>query len=261
MRKTIDDIRAAKNPAQPLVCLTAYTTPMARSLMPYVDLLLVGDSLGTVIYGMDTTVGVSLNMMIAHGQAVMRAEPDIPVIVDLPYGTYEDSMEQAVATARTVMEKTGAHGVKLEGPYAGQIKAIVDEGIPVMGHLGLQPQSVEKEGGYKIKGKTDEDTQRLIEEAVMVEGAGAFSFVLEGTKAVAADEIVQASGIPCIGIGASVSCDGQVLVAEDMLGLHYGHLPKFAREYAVLRESIEEAAKAYADDVRARTFPGEENIY
>ncbi len=261
MPKTLTEFSRTKNPDAALVCLTAYTVPMARALGAYVDLLLVGDSVGTVLYGMDNTTGVSLEMMIAHGRAVAKAGTGVPVIVDMPYGTYEDGVEVALANAKRIIEETGADGVKLEGPYAAQIKAIVAAGIPVMGHIGLQPQSVVIEGGYKIKGKSDEDTQRLVSEAAMLAEAGAFSFVLEGTRAAAAEIISKSVPITCIGIGASPECDGQILVAEDLLGLHYGHRAKFVSEYAVLREDIERAAERYAKDVRARAFPREENLY
>ena len=247
----------------PLVCLTAYTAPMAKSLAPYVDLLLVGDSVGTVLYGMENTTGVTLDMMIAHGRAVMRSAPNAPVIIDMPYGTYEESAAVALTNARHIIEEIGADGVKLEGGHdmRMQISAITGAGIPVMGHIGLQPQSVEKEGGYKIKGKTEEQIQNLIHDAKAIEEAGVFAFVLEGTIASAAHEISTATNVPCIGIGASEQCDGQILVSEDMLGLHHGHRPKFVHEYSVLRDNIATAARSYAQDVRSRAFPRDENLY
>ncbi len=263
MPLTLDDIRAHKNKPQAFVCLTAYTTPMAQSLAPHVDLLLVGDSVGTVLYGMENTTGVSLEIMIAHGQAVMRAKANVPVIVDMPFGTYESCASQALESAKKIIDETGADGVKLEGgvDMAAQIAAIVDAGIPVMGHIGLQPQSVVKDGGYKIKGRSEQQVAALIADAKAIEAAGAFAFVLEGTVAGASEIITKAVNIPSIGIGASPACDGQILVAEDLLGLHHGHVPKFVSEYAVLRDDIDKAVERFAADVRARKFPTKENLY
>ena len=262
-RKTIDEIKAHKNKAESFACLTAYTTPMATILARHVDLLLVGDSVGTVLYGMNNTTGVSIDIMIAHGKAVMRAAPGVPVIVDMPYGTYEDNPRQAVDTAQRIINATGAQGVKLEGGVllASHIKAVVEAGIPVMGHIGLQPQSVEIEGGYKIKGKTEEDTQRLIKDAKALEEAGCFAFVLEGTIADAAATISAAVNIPSIGIGASVACDGQILVSEDMLGLLGGNTPKFVKHYADLAAAIDEACARYVSDVKAGAFPSDDYLY
>ncbi|MCC6598650.1 MAG: 3-methyl-2-oxobutanoate hydroxymethyltransferase [Alphaproteobacteria bacterium] len=263
MRLTLSDIQSRKNPDEPLVCLTAYTTPMARSLCPHVDLLLVGDSVGTVLYGMPDTTGVTLDMMIQHGRAVMRAAPDVPVIIDMPYGTYEDSPAQALSNARRILQETGAHGVKLEGgvDMAEIIAALTDTGIAVMGHIGLQPQSVKKDGGYKIKGKTSAQIEALMADARAVENAGVFALVIEGTIAETASQLTRAVGIPTIGIGGSPECDGQILVTEDLLGLLHGHKPKFAREYAHLRGDIDKAAARFADDVRKRTFPLPDNLY
>jgi len=245
------------------VCLTAYTTSMAQSLMSYIDLLLVGDSVGTVLYGMPDTTGVTLDMMIAHGRAVMAAKPDIPVIVDMPYGTYEDSPESALENARTIMAQTGAQGVKLEGGVrmTAQVAAIVEAGIPVMGHVGLQPQSVVKEGGYKIKGKTAEQVSGLLADIKAVEAAGAFAVVIEGTVVQVAEEMTRAVRIPTIGIGASPACDGQILVTDDLMGILYSKPPKFVTPYADVRGVIEGAAQRFAADVRARRFPRDENLY
>lgn len=263
MRVTIPDIRARKNAPTPLVCLTAYTCPMAQTLCPHVDLLLVGDSVGTVLYGMETTTEVTLGMMIAHGQAVMRADVDVPVVVDLPYGSYESSPAQALETAQRVIAETGAHAVKLEGgvDMRHQIEAIRAAGIEVMGHIGLQPQSVLKDGGYKVKGKTDVQIVQLMEDAKAVEEAGAFAVVIEGTIAEVATAITKHISIPTIAIGGSAECDGQVLVTDDMLGLLYTHKPKFASEYAHLKDQIADAARRFAADVRAREFPRAENLY
>lgn len=262
-RKTIDQIKSHKNKPEAFACLTAYTTPMAKIIGQHVDLILVGDSVGTVLYGMENTTTVTIDMMIAHGKAVMNAAPDVPVIVDMPYGTYEDNAEQALSSAKRIIDETGADGVKLEGgvSMATQIKAIVDAGIPVMGHIGLQPQSVEIEGGYKIKGKNEDDVQRLINDAKAIEEAGCFSFVIEGTVEDAAAQVSNSVSIPCIGIGASGACDGQVLVAEDMLGLMGGGTPKFVKHYGTLADHVDKAVSHYVRDVHARTFPSDEYLY
>ena len=263
MRLTCEDIKGFKNRQEAFACLTAYTTSMAQSLMKYVDLILVGDSVGTVLYGMPDTTGVTLDMMIEHGRAVMRSNPEIPVIVDMPYGTYEESAEQALVTAQRLMSECGCHGVKLEGgtEMKAQIAAITRSGIPLMGHVGLQPQSVIKDGGYKIKGRNPEQVAKLLEDIHSVEEAGAFSIVIEGTVADVAAEMTKTVSIPTIGIGASGECDGQILVVDDLLATHYGHIPKFVTPYISLRELIEDAVSRYAEDVRARRFPTEQNLY
>ncbi|MFA6153658.1 3-methyl-2-oxobutanoate hydroxymethyltransferase [Mesorhizobium sp.] len=255
-------IRRAKG-STPIVCLTAYTYPVARLLDSHVDLLLVGDSVAMVLHGHATTLGASLEMMIAHGQAVMRGSARACVVVDLPAGSYEDSAEQAVASARRVVDETGCQAVKLEGgvAMARQIAAIVETGIPVMGHIGLLPQSVEKDGGYKIKGRTDENVADLFADALAVEGAGAFSLVIEGTIERVAADITRRISIPTIGIGASGDCDGQILVIDDMVGLTVDRVPKFVKEYADLRQVISHAAELYASEVRNRTFPGPAHVF
>ncbi|TJV40238.1 MAG: 3-methyl-2-oxobutanoate hydroxymethyltransferase [Mesorhizobium sp.] len=247
----------------PLVCLTAYTYPVARLLDPHVDLLLVGDSVAMVLHGHQTTLGASIEMMIAHGQAVMRGSARACVVVDMPAGTYEDSAAQAVGSARRIADETGCQAVKLEGgvDMAGRIAAIVAAGIPVMGHIGLLPQSVEKEGGYKIKGRTDENVAALVADALAVEKAGAFSVVIEGTIEAAAADITRRIAIPTIGIGASADCDGQILVIDDMVGLTVDRVPKFVKEYADLRGVIAHAAERYASEVRSRTFPGAAHVF
>lgn len=257
-----DLIRRRKG-GTPLVCLTAYTYPVARLLDPHVDLLLVGDSVAMVLHGHETTLGASLEMMIAHGKAVMRGSGRACVVVDMPAGTYEDSATQAVASARRIMGETGCQAVKLEGgvDMARQIAAIAEAGIPVMGHIGLLPQSVEKDGGYKIKGRTDENVAALLADALAVEEAGAFSVVIEGTIEAVAAEITRRIAIPTIGIGASGDCDGQILVIDDMVGLTVDRVPKFVKEYADLRSVIAHAAERYASEVRSRTFPGPGHVF
>ena len=280
-RLSADAIRARKG-GEPVVCLTAYTAPRARIMDPYVDLILIGDSVAMTLYGMESTVGISLDTMIGHGRAVAGAARRACVVLDLPAGTYEDSAEQALASARravarfdvTVADrrperlaepcgKLQLHAVKLEGgaDMAPQIKAIVDAGIPVMAHVGLLPQHVEKLGGYKVQGKSDEGAARLVADAKAVEAAGAFCVVVEATVESVAVEITRAVGIPTIGIGASPECDGQILVSDDMLGLHGPNVPKFVKLYADLDRVIGEAVATYASEVRARTFPTAAQTY
>lgn len=262
-RKTPAEIREHKNKPEPLVCLTSYTAPMTVLLDPHCDLLLVGDSVGTAIHGLENTLGVTLDMMVLHGQAVMRRAEKACVVVDMPYGTYEDSKEQAYESASRLMRETGCDAVKLEGgqDMAEVIAYLVENNIPVMGHIGLQPQSVIKEGGYKVKGKTDEDEARLLADAKAVEQAGAFSLVLEGTVRDVSQAITNAVSIPVIGIGAAPECDGQVLVIDDMIGMLDGHTPKFVKQYAQVKEIISEAAQLYSQDVKSRHFPSDEYLY
>ena len=262
MRKTPSEIKAMKG-GVPIVCLTAYSAPMAELLDPHCDLLLVGDSLGMVLYGMDSTNGVDLEMMVRHGQAVMRRARRACVVVDMPFGSYEDSVEQALESARYLMDETGCDAVKLEGgaAMADRVAPLVAADIPVMGHIGLLPQSAEAEGGYKIKGKTEEQATSLIADAKALEEAGVFAMVIEGTIEPVARAIAGAVSVPTIGIGASSACDGQILVSEDMLGLLPDKPPKFVKGYADLKVDVEGAVARYADEVRARVFPSDEYTY
>lgn len=257
-----EDIRRRKG-GVPIVCLTAYTYPIARMLDPHVDLLLVGDSVAMMLHGHATTLGASMEMMIAHGQAVMRGSAKACVVVDMPAGSYEASPADAVASARRIVDETGCQAVKLEGgvDMAAQIAAIIAEGIPVMGHIGLQPQSVEKDGGYKIKGRTRENIAALFRDAEAVEKAGAFSVVIEGTVETVASDLTRHISIPTIGIGASGDCDGQILVIDDMIGMTVDRVPKFVKEYANLRYAISDAAARYAAQVRSRAFPGHDHVF
>ena len=255
------DITARKGKA-PVVCLTAYTTPIAQILDEACDLLLVGDSVGMVLHGLPNTVGVTLEMMILHGQAVMRGSRRAMVVVDMPFGSYEGSPEQAYANAARIMKETGAQGVKVEsGPTVpATIDYLVKRGIPVMGHVGLRPQAVLVDGAFKAKGRTEDERSRVIAEARATQEAGAFCMVIEGVAESLAREITEAVAAPTIGIGASADCHGQILVVDDMLGL-FDWTPKFVRRYADLKSEIAAAAKAYADDVRTRRFPGEAETY
>ena len=247
----------------PIVAITAYTAPMARFMDPHVDVLLVGDTLGMVVYGMETTLGVTLEMSIAHGQAVMRGSQKACVIIDLPFGTYQASPQDAFHASARLMKETGCAGVKLEGgqEMAETIAFLTQRGIPVMAHVGLLPQSVNTVGGFRVQGRSKEDARKILADAKAVTAAGAFSVVIEGTVEPLAREITRAIAIPTIGIGASVACDGQVIVGEDILGMFGSFTPKFVKRYAEIGVAVSDAVAAYANDVRARRFPGPENVY
>lgn len=260
-RKTVKDITAAKG-GTPLVMLTAYDAPTAAILDEHADLLLVGDSLGMVVHGLPSTVGVTMEMMILHGQAVMRGSQQAMVVVDMPFGSYETNADQAFLNAVRIMKETGCQAIKIEsGAYAaGQIAHLVERGIPVMGHIGLRPQAINVDGGFRAKGRTDAERERVVAEARAAADAGAFAIVIEGVAEDLAAEITAEVACPTIGIGASASCDGQVLVTQDMLGL-FDWTPKFVRRYADLRTAVDAAAAEYAADVRARRFPGSAETY
>jgi 3-methyl-2-oxobutanoate hydroxymethyltransferase len=260
-RLTVPEIRDRKG-KEKIVCLTAYSAPMAAILDPWVDLLLVGDTVGMVIHGLPTTVGVTLEMMILHGRAVMRGSTRALVVVDLPFGTYERSPQQAHESAARVMQKTGCQAVKVEAGdgVPETIQFLVRRGIPVVGHVGLRPQAANVDGGFKTKGRSPAERERVLAEARAVDEAGAFAMVVEGVARDLADEITQAVSIPTIGIGASPSCDGQILVTDDMIGL-FDWTPKFVRRYGAMRELIGQAVQAYAADVRSGAFPGSAELY
>jgi 3-methyl-2-oxobutanoate hydroxymethyltransferase len=228
----------------------------------HVDLLLVGDSLGMVLYGLDSTLGVTLDMMIAHGQAVMRGSDKACVVVDMPFGTYQESPESAFRNAARVLMETGCDAVKLEGgsEMAETIRFLTQRGIPVLGHIGLLPQSVNMYG-FRAQGKTEAEAKRIMADAKAVSDAGAFAVVIEGTIEAVARKVTKAIPIPTIGIGASPACDGQVLVTEDLVGLFKEFTPKFVKRYSELGQGIAEAAKHYADDVRSGRFPGPEHCF
>ncbi|WP_125257051.1 3-methyl-2-oxobutanoate hydroxymethyltransferase [Brevundimonas fluminis] len=260
-RLAAPDIRGRKG-GEPLVCLTAYDAPTAEILDPHCDLLLVGDSVGMVVHGLPNTVGVTLEMMILHGQAVMRGSKRAMVVIDMPFGSYEGGKEIAYENCARVMKETGAQGVKLEsGPTVPEtIAYLVQRGIPVMGHVGLRPQAVLTDGAFKAKGRTEEERLRVLAEAEATADAGAFAVVVEGVAEGLAREVTDAIDKPTVGIGASAACDGQILVVSDMLGM-FGWTPKFVRRYADLRGEIDRAVAGYAADVRARRFPAEVETY
>ncbi|MEO1177519.1 MAG: 3-methyl-2-oxobutanoate hydroxymethyltransferase [Pseudomonadota bacterium] len=256
-----DDIRARKG-GKPIVSLTAYTTPMAVMMDAHCDFVLVGDSVGMVLHGLSSTLGVTMDMMILHGRAVARGLRRAMLVVDMPFGSYEESPEQAFRNAARLMAETGAAAVKLEGGVvmADTIEFLVARGIPVMAHIGLTPQSINTLGGYKVQGR-GEAADALLADAKAVSEAGAFAVVLEKVPENLANEITLAIDIPTIGIGASSQCDGQILVVDDMLGLFTAFKPKFVKRYASLGEQGEAAIAAYAEEVRARTFPATGHVF
>jgi 3-methyl-2-oxobutanoate hydroxymethyltransferase len=260
-RLTIPALRKAKG-GTPLVMLTAYTVRTAQLLDPHCDLLLVGDSLGQVIYGLPSTVPVTLEMMAAHGAAVVRGSYHSVVIIDMPFGSYEASPEKAFESAAWLLKQTGAAGVKMEGgeAMAPTVRFLVERGIPVMGHVGLTPQAVNVLGGYGARGRTPEEAAKIVADALAVADAGAFSIVIEGVVEPIAVEITRKVACPTIGIGASALCDGQVLVAEDMLGM-FERTARFVKRFDDLAGRISAAVETYAADVRSREFPGPEQTY
>jgi 3-methyl-2-oxobutanoate hydroxymethyltransferase len=260
-RLTVPAIRKRKN-GEPLVMLTAYTVRMAQLLDPACDMLLVGDSLGQVIYGLPSTIPVTLEMMAAHGAAVVRGSYHALVVIDMPFGSYEASPQQAFESAAWLLKQTGAAAVKMEGgvAMAETVRFLSDRGIPVMGHVGLTPQAVNALGGYGARGRSDAEAAKIIGDGQAIAEAGAFALVIEGVVEPIAIELTRSIACPTIGIGASAQCDGQVLVAEDMLGL-FERTPRFVKKFDDLATRIGEAAGRYAADVRARVFPGSAQTY
>jgi 3-methyl-2-oxobutanoate hydroxymethyltransferase len=248
--------------AEPLVMLTAYTARMAQILDPHCDMLLVGDSLGQVIYGLPSTVPVTLDMMCAHGAAVVRGSYHSVVLVDMPFGSYEASPQQAFESAVRILKETGCAAVKLEGgvAMAPTIAFLAERGIPVMAHIGLTPQAVNALGGYGARGRSQEEQAKILSDARAVTEAGAFAILVEGVVEPLAIQITQSVDIPTIGIGASAQCDGQVLVIDDMLGM-FDRVPRFVKRYHEVAEEIAGAAVRYAADVRSRAFPTADQTY
>ncbi len=261
-RVGVPDLRARKG-GRPIVALTAYAAPVARLLDPHCDMLLVGDSVGMVVYGLPSTLPVSLDMMVAHGAAVVRATNHACVVVDLPFGTYQESPEQAFRSAARVLQETGAAAVKLEGGVAmgPTVRFLVERGVPVCGHVGLMPQAVNAAGGFRATGRSEDEAARVTDDARAIADAGAFAVVIEGTVEPVAAAITREIAIPTIGIGASPACDGQILVSDDMLGLFTEFQPRFVRRFADLGAAVGEAARLYADEVTARRFPGPEHCF
>ena len=264
-RLTVPAIRKRKEDgvtAEPIVMLTAYTARQAQLLDAHCDLLLVGDSLGQVIYGLESSIPVTLEMMIAHGAAVVRGSYHAVVVVDMPFGTYEASPQAAFASASRMLKETGCAAVKLEGgeAMADTVAFLVHRGIPVIGHVGLTPQAVNVLGGYNARGRSDAEAEKIVADAKALADAGAFAIVIEGVVEPIAIAVTQAVACPTIGIGASAQCDGQVLVTEDMLGM-FDRVPRFVKRYEEIAQVIARAAETYAGEVRARTFPGIEQAY
>ncbi len=260
-RITAPQITARKG-GDPIVCLTAYDAPTAALVDEYCDLILVGDSLGMVVHGLPSTVGVTLDMMILHGQAVMRTAHTSLVVVDLPFGSYEDSVETAFKSASRVMMETGCQAVKIEsGSYAAETVAyLVERGIPVMSHVGLRPQSMNVLGGFRARGRRTEIADEIITNAIAAAEAGSFAVVVEGVSEELANRVTQAVEIPTIGIGASAQCDGQILVTPDMLG-QFERVPKFVKKFGNQLEVTRNSIAQYAAEVKDRSFPGEANLY
>jgi 3-methyl-2-oxobutanoate hydroxymethyltransferase len=261
-RIAVSELKARKH-GRPIVCLTAYTTPVAQRLDPHVDLLLVGDSVAMVVYGQGTTRDVTLETMIAHGEAVVRGTSHACVIVDMPRGSYERGPQHAHASASHVMDRTGAQGVKMEDgtELTGTITYLVERGIPVMGHVGLLPQRVAHRRDYRIQGRDEQSWKRVLDDGRTVAASDAFCMVIEGTVEPLARALTESVAIPTIGIGASPACDGQILVTDDLLGLFSDFTPTFVKRYAEIGETIERAVVAYAEDVRMRRFPGPEHCF
>jgi 3-methyl-2-oxobutanoate hydroxymethyltransferase len=264
-RMTAPALRARKvdgTTEQPIVALTAYTMRMAQVLDEHCDLLLVGDSLGQVIYGLPSTIPVTLDMMIAHGAAVVRGSWHALVAVDMPFGSYEGSPEEAFANCSRVMKETGCAAIKLEGgeALAPTVRFLSERGIPVIGHVGLTPQAVNSLGGYGARGRGDAEAKKILSDARAISDAGSFAIVVEGVMEELATRIAREIPVPIIGIGASADCDGQILVTDDMLGL-FERTPRFVKRYDNLAEQIGKAAETYASEVRSRTFPSANQTY
>ena len=261
-RITVPEIRSRKG-GEPIVCLTSISAQTSKLLDPHVDLMLVGDSLGMVFYGMESTVGVTMEMMIAHGASVTRGSERACVIVDMPFGSYQESPVQAFRNAARLMAETRCQGIKIEGgeEMAETVRFLSERGVPVLGHVGLMPQMVNRLGGFRAQGRTEEGAAKIIADAKAIADAGAFAIVVEGVIEPLARSVTDAVDVPTIGIGASPYCDGQILVTEDVIGLFDDFTPKFAKHFAEIGQHISNAAAEYAADVRARRFPAPEHCY
>lgn len=261
MTISITEILQKKN-KEKLVCLTAYTFPMAKIIDNFCDIILVGDSLGMTIYGLPDTVDVSLDMMINHGKAVTKAVTKAFTVIDLPAGTYENSKEQALESAQKVIQATGCDAIKIETSrhLVETVKFLTENKINVMGHVGLLPQKVRELGGYKYQGRDQESAQEILETSKLLEKAGAFSIVIEAVPEKLAHEISISINIPTIGIGASAKCDGQILVIDDLLGLNQEFKPRFVKNYGDLKTEIANAVEKFSSEVKNEIFPAPENL-
>ncbi len=262
IKLTVNDIRAMKG-VTPIVSLTANTAPIAKAIDPMVDFILVGDSLAMTVYGDQSTVGIDLDTMIRHGRAVARACEHACVVVDMPFGFYQKSPQQAFESASRILRETGCDAVKMEGglEMADSVKFLTERGVPVMGHIGLTPQAINTLGGFKVQGKQEGALDRLLQDAKAIDQAGCFAIVVEGVLENVADEIQEILTVPSIGIGASVNCDGQILVTEDVIGLFEDFKPKFVKRYAKVMPVIREAVEEYVGEVRNRSFPSAEYVF
>lgn len=261
-RISVLDIKNRKDKT-PLVCLTCYSTPYAKIFDNHTDILLVGDTVGMVLYGMDSTLQVTIDMMINHGQAVVRGSKKSCIVVDMPFASYQESPKQAYKNAAKIIAKAGCNAVKIEGgeEMAETIEFLVKRGIPVMAHVGLKPQHINGYRGYQHHGKLKDEQRQIIADAIAVEKAGAFSVVLECISLNLANKITDKLSIPTIGIGASQNCDGQILVCEDMLGIFNEFTPKFVKKYGNLSEIIESYVQEYSKEVRQKKFPSKEYCF
>ncbi|MBJ56697.1 MAG: 3-methyl-2-oxobutanoate hydroxymethyltransferase [Rickettsiales bacterium] len=261
-RNIILDITSKKGKSN-IVAMTCYSAQFSSIFDKYADILLVGDSLGMIIYGFENTIKVSLRMMIDHGKAVVKTTKKSLVAIDLPFGTYESSKEKAFATAAKLISKTEANAVKIEGgiELAETIKFLVDRGIPVIGHIGLLPQRIQSTGKFSVKGKSQNEEKKIINDAKSIQKAGAFACVVEAVTENLGRKITKNLSIPTIGIGAGRYCDGQILVTDDLLGLYNKFTPKFVKKYANLTKNVDDAVKKYSKDVISGNFPDKDNIY
>ena len=261
-RITAPELRARKG-KEPIVSLTSYHAHTASLLDQYVDFILVGDSLGMVMHGLETTVPVTLDMMILQGHAVMRGSKRALVVVDMPFGSYEESEEQAFRSASRVLKETGCGAIKMEGgvKFAETIRFLSDRGVPVMGHVGMTPQSINTLGSFKALGREEKDWGPFMDDARAVADAGAFAMVVEAVAEPLARKITEKVAVPTIGIGASAACDGQILVVDDMLGVFTDFKPRFVKHFASLAPVISKAVEDYAEEVKARTFPAQEHTF
>ncbi len=265
-RLSVRDIRRKKlrnNNQEPISSLVCYTAQMARLINDHVDIILVGDSMGMTIYGYENTLSVTLDMMINHGAAVVRSTNQPHIVVDMPFGSYEESPEVAFRSASRIMRETGAQSVKLEGgeEFAETIHFLSQRGIPIMGHIGLMPQRMQTLGGFFTQGKTDKESSRLMNDAKSISQAGAFSMVIEAIPEEVASDITQSIEVPTIGIGAGRNCDGQILVSHDILNLYGAFTPKFVKKYGNIDENIVNAVKDYSQEVKKKKFPTKDNIF
>ncbi len=261
-RLSVPDARARKG-KEPLVVLTSYTAPIAKIVDKHADIILVGDSLGMVIYGMENTLSVTMDMMINHAKAVTKASQNAMIVVDMPFGSFEESKEVAFRNAARLMSEGNANAVKIEGgkDVAETVDFLTRRGIPVMGHVGLMPQRVQAMGGFRAQGKDSESAQEILEDALAIQAAGAFSVVIEGVMEPVGKKVTEVLEIPTIGIGASAACDGQVLVIDDILGIFDEFKPKFVKRYANLANDINDAIETFCDEVRTGAFPTDEHCF